>query len=514
MQIRWNFKLKPTNQQVQLMSSWLITLRKHRNFMLNERNQGYETNNQDNDKPIDYDWGGYCAVETKIEYFSWCPLTCPVLKHGVIPQDLSKALKKQKDKIVWDNASGIQSKITTQLRKTNRWFSVLDSNVLQRNIAKLDTAFSKFFKKETGYPNFKPRLDSFEYKPKQVKLRRFSSSYGYFYLPGIGEVKFHNSRDLTEIQQIRTTTVTRSGGYWFISLLVEIPDTLPETKNLEDVKSVIGIDVGVNKLVSSSDGKFFENKRFTTNKRTARRLAIRDRSASRKKDGSNNKRKAYETLAKQKHKLATKRDGYNWQVANEIVNTADLVAREDLNIQGMVKRAKPKHDGKGGYKQNGAQAKSGLNKVILDCAWSQIFNKIAWLALKAGKPVIEVNPRFSSQVCPKCGHTDKANRKGEKFICLACGFVDHADTKAAREIAKRVGLIFPKKILPADCGKVTSGIPQEEISSRWTKKSSVEPGNQTTERYIQLNLFEYFDNIAKNGYLENCSDVSKESPPL
>lgn len=86
------------------------------------------------------------------------------------------------------------------------------------------------------------------------------------------------------------------------------------------------------------------------------------------------------------------------------------MVREDLKIKNMVKRAKPKHDGKGGYKKNGASAKSGLNKVILDCGWGDILYNL--------------------------------------------------DTKASRTIAKKAGLVFPKKVkkqtLPADCGEVTS----------------------------------------------------------
>lgn len=124
----------------------------------------------------------------------------------------------------------------------------------------------------------------------------------------------------------------------------------------------------------------------------------------------------------------------------------------------MVKRAKPKHDGQGGYKKNGAKAKSGLNKVILDCGWSDLFNKIAWLALKAGKPVVRVNPKHSSQECPECYHIDKSNRDGEKFLCIKCCYTDHADTKASRTVGKRVGLVFPRKIrktLPRDSRKVT-----------------------------------------------------------
>lgn len=123
----------------------------------------------------------------------------------------------------------------------------------------------------------------------------------------------------------------------------------------------------------------------------------------------------------------------------------------------MVKRAKPKHDGKGGYKKNGASRKTGLNKVILDCGWGDLFNKIAWLATKSGQPVFLVNPKHSSQECPACKHTDKSNRDGEKFICNACGYTAHADTKASRTLAKRTGLVFPKnkQTLPADGGKVT-----------------------------------------------------------
>ncbi|MGB3205696.1 MAG: transposase [Crinalium sp.] len=243
---------------------------------------------------------------------------------------------------------------------------------------------------------------------------------------------------------------------WYISMLVEIPGELPKLK--AEIKSVVGIDVGVNRLVALSDGSFIENIRVTTNTRTARRLGIRQRAASRKINGSKNKTNAYQKLAKIQHKLAQKRDGYNWQAASKIIKTADAVGREDLKITNMVKRAKPKHDGKGGYQRNGASAKTGLNKVILDCGWGDLFNKIAWLATKLGKPVIAVDPKFSSQECPKCKHIDKSNRSGEKFLCTNCGYTDHADTKASRIVAKKVGLVFPEKVkktLLRDSEKVT-----------------------------------------------------------
>ena len=470
------------------MSKWLVTLRKHRNYALRERSYGYEANNRDADEVVVYAWGSWCDISTKKEYGSCCPITCPVVKHGVIPNDLDKAFKVSKGVFKWDNASGIQMKVTTQLRQQNPYFKDINSDVLQRNIAKLDTAFSNFWKHGRGYPSYQRTLKSFEYKPKQVKIGSTKDNYVIVYLPGIGNVKMHNSRDLATVKSVRTCTVSTSGGYWFISMLVDIPGELPEEKPISEVKSVTGIDVGVNKLVSVSDGSFIENIRPATNPRTARRLSMRQRAADRKVNGSKNKTKAYEKLGRTKHKLAARRDGYNWQAASKIVKIADAVGREDLKIKNMVKRAKPKLDGKGGYKRNGASRKTGLNKVILDCGWGDLFSKITWLAVKAGKPVIAINPRHTSQECPKCGHIDKSNRSGEKFLCTNCGHTEHADTKAARTIAKRVGLVFPtkKKTLPADCGKVTPvklSVPKRAES----RNHAYEP------MYKQLSLFNLVD---------------------
>jgi putative transposase len=478
--IRWNFKLVPNKSQTEKMSAWLVTLRKHRNYALRQRSDGYSSNNQCLDQPEEMLSGSYCNVKTREEFPAvWCcPLTCPVQKHGVIPDDISLMMKKTKSVVKWDSPSGIQMKVTTKLRHSSPWFSDINSDVLQRNIAKLDTAFANFWKHKSGYPNYQRTLDTFEYKPGQVKLLSVRFNYATAYFPGIGNVRMHNSRDFSQIEEIRTCTVKRTTDGWVLSMLVDDGNVLPELK--EDVRSVVGIDVGVNKLIALSDGSFVENIQPTTNPRTARRLKIRSRAISKKVDGSKNKSKAYSKLGKTKHKLAQKRDGYNWQAAAKVVKTADLIAREDLKITNMVKRAKPKTDGKR-YLRNGASAKAGLNRVILDCGWGDIFEKIAWLAVKVGKLVIAVNPRYTSQQCPSCGHTEKSNRDGEKFVCRNCGHTDHADTKASRAIANRAGFVFPGKMktLPADCGEVMP----LDVSFSLEK----EPRNPISK---QLNLFE------------------------
>ena len=69
----------------------------------------------------------------------------------------------------------------------------------------------------------------------------------------------------------------------------------------------------------------------------------------------------------------------------------------------MKSRCKPKRQ-QGRFMANGQSAKRGLNRSISDASWGELFSKIAWLALKSGKPVLSVHPKFTSQECSACHH--------------------------------------------------------------------------------------------------------------
>ncbi len=470
MLVRWNYKLLPNNQQDALMDEWLVTLRKHRNYSLRERSSGWDTNNKDADDPITYAYGAYCDIQTKIEVGACCPLTCPILKHGVLADvPLTKTTKEKVEKktgeikpslLEWDSVSGIQSKRTTQLRQENAYYARIDSGVLQRNLAKLDAAYSGFWQHERGFPAYRTRanFNSFEYKPGRVifKTTPAQDKYSRVYLPGIGWMRYFDSRSFQELTSLRTITIKREADGWYMSVLLNLPKELPEVTPLEDIKSINGLDVGINKLIASSDGSFVENPKFATSKRVQRRLRIRQRRVSRKQKGSKNRAKTGKVVAKLHKQIADQRESYQWQAANREVKKADAVAHEDLNITGMKKRCKPKIV-LGRFMPNGQSAKRGLNRAISDASWGQLFQMIAWVAAKAGKPVIKYNPKHTSQECSQCHHVSIDNRDGEKFLCSQCGHIDHADTQAARTGLKRVGLKFVStrhKNLPADCGKV------------------------------------------------------------
>jgi putative transposase len=245
---------------------------------------------------------------------------------------------------------------------------------------------------------------------------------------------------------------------WHISVLLNIEDELPELGSSEVVDSAVGIDMGINRLIALSNGSFVENPRFATNKRTRRRLRIRQRRVNRKVKGSNNRRKAGIEVAKLHQRIVNQRDDYQWKAAHKVVAVGDVIVREDLNIKGMKSRCKPKRV-KGRFMPNGQSAKRGLNRSISDASWGSQFEKIEWVAAKAGKPVIIVNPKFTSQECSNCGHVAKGNRDGEKFVCEECGHIDHADTQASRTILRRAKLKFVStdvKSLRGDSAKVTA----------------------------------------------------------
>jgi len=417
--------------------------------------------------------------------------------------------KNSKGSLKWGSASDVQSKRTTELRAENPYYARINSDVLQGNLAKLDTAYNGFFQHKRGFPAFRKisNFNSFQYKPGQSQFTvkrdgktdrngKLKKSYSHVYLPGIGDMRYLDSRAIPNDAAFRSVTVINVADGWYISVLLNLVDKLPVIPINESVKSAVGIDIGINKLISLSDGSFIENPKFSTNKKTRRQLRIRQRRVNRKVKGSKNRSKSGREVAKLHKKIRDKRNDYQWKAAHTVVDTAAAIVQEALNIKAMKSRCKPKRE-KGRFMANGQSAKRGLNRSISDASWGELFSKIAWLAIKSGKPVLSINPKFTSQECSNCHHISKANRDGEKFICENCGYIDHADTQASRTILRRGNLVFVsirRKNLPADCGKVTTvrddSACKGERNQGSNRTSKAMPEKRILFEQLQLQLFD------------------------
>jgi putative transposase len=407
------------------MDGWLDMLRSTYNWSLADRIAQY---NQQ------FIQGDYCDIRTKAEA---CPLTCFVSKNGASGEPW-KDVKTDKNGNIKNprrSAGDIQITALPYLKKARPWFAEIDSTVLQQNVKRLDTAYKNFFEGR-GFPNFKNRSNftSFTYQ-MGVKVQG-----NKIYLPKLGWMRFFNSRLIPTGFTIKAATLRKRQDGWYISIRIEdktIPDYVK--KPLNEVNSILGCDLGITKLVHFSDRYQIDNPKFSTNKKARRTLKIRQRRVNRKVKGSKNRKKAANKVGRFHKKITDKRTAYQWSVANTIVSRkVDAIALEDLNISGMLRRCQVKTDEKTGrFLKNGQSRKKGLNRSISDASWSDLILKIEYLAVKQGKVVIKINPKYSSQECRNCGHTDKSNRDGEKFICTECGYHEHADIGAAKTIRDR-----------------------------------------------------------------------------
>ena len=319
---------------------------------------------------------------------------------------------------------------------------VLDFGVCpaRGTLTRLDRAFRGFYRRcdrgETpGFPRFKSaaRWDSVEYPERSCwRIIDEHSGVGRVHLKGVGAVRFRGAkRGLRGVA--KTLTVRREGDRWRITVFcADVPATA-----VEPTDDQVGIDLGVSELVATSDGELIGNPRHL--RRSLDRLADRQRLVNGRRRGSRRRRKAARHVGRLHRKIACQRRDLAHQVSRRLVDDYALIVHEDLQIPNMVRRPQPLPNTEGGFDPNGAAAKVALNREILAAGWGQLLRFITYKAEEAGRVVIAVNPRHTSQTCHTCGHVDAENRHATKFRCTSCGHVDHADINAARNIL-RAGL--------------------------------------------------------------------------
>jgi putative transposase len=173
--------------------------------------------------------------------------------------------------------------------------------------------------------------------------------------------------------------------------------------------------------------------------RAREQLANAQRSLDRKERGSNRRRRQVDQVVRLRRKVKNQRMNAAHQLSRQLVNTYDLIVVEDLKVKNTVRapKAKPDPDRPGTYLSNGAAAKAGLNRSIHDAGWAILLSHLIYKAESAGRTVVTVDARYTSQTCFECGHVEPGNRLSQAvFRCCACGHEAHADVNAARNILR------------------------------------------------------------------------------
>ncbi|WP_460309307.1 RNA-guided endonuclease InsQ/TnpB family protein [Thermus brockianus] len=162
----------------------------------------------------------------------------------------------------------------------------------------------------------------------------------------------------------------------------------------------------------TSEGEMVQAPRYLH--KAQHKLAIAQRDLARKKRGSNRYEKARRQIAKLHRKIANQRRDFHHKIARRLVNRYGAIVHEDLNILGL--------------------GRSHVAKGVHDAGWAQFLRILAYKAEEAGRQVITVDPKYTSQDCPVCGHRERRPLWVREFTCPACGASLHRDVAAARNI--------------------------------------------------------------------------------
>ena len=311
--------------------------------------------------------------------------------------------------VEWKNATETQ------------WLKDAQSQPLQQSLKDLERAYKNFFRKRAAFPRFKKRgqNDVFRY-PQGVKLDQENSR---IFLPKLGWMRYRNSRQVTGV--VKNVTVSQSCGKWYISIQTESEVSTP----VHPSASMIGLDAGVAKLATLSDGTVFEP--VNSFQKNQKKLARLQRQLSRKVKFSNNWQKQKRKIQRLHSCIANIRRDYLHKVTTTVSKNHAMIVIEDLKVSNMSKSAA------GTVSQPGrnVRAKSGLNRSILDQGWYEMHRQLEYKQLWRGGQVLAVPPAYTSQRCACCGHTAKENRLSQsQFRCQVCGYTANADVNGARNI--------------------------------------------------------------------------------
>jgi len=238
---------------------------------------------------------------------------------------------------------------------------------------------------------------------------KIDQDHSLLHLSKIGDIKIKLHRKTDGV--IKAVLIKKSGKEWYAIVQTEpgpnIPD--PETRS-------IGIDVGLKSFAVDTDGNSVENPRFA--EKAAIKVKSIQRRLSRSEKGSNNRRKLKDKLSKVHERINNQRTDFLHKLSRHYVNNYDTICVEDLDVKGLKEKGHNK----------------GVHRSIYDASWSKFMFMLSYKAESAGRKLIKVDPRNTTQRCSSCGSIVKKELSDRVHECPYCGFSCDRDYNASRNI--------------------------------------------------------------------------------
>lgn len=328
--------------------------------------------------------------------------------------------------------------LLTDLKKRNAWLKDVDSTALTAANDALADAFSNFFAKRSGYPNFHKKKSSGSYTSKRIKgSKNIALESNAIRLPKLGIVKAKIHRLPKTDWEIKSATVSQSSdGKYYVSVLFEFESDVPT--NIIDINNSIGLDYASDGLFVDSNGNIGSNHKFY--RKSHKKLTKAQKKLSRMIEShitgykiiGNKRYPVYDkelseckNIQKQRLKIAKiSRHTANQRLDNlhklsaEIANQYDVVCVESLNMKAIANK---------GF---------GNGKATLDNGYGLFLNMLEYKLADRNKIFVKIDKWFpSSQMCHSCGtlHPEMKNLKIRTFEC-DCGVKINRDQNAAINI--------------------------------------------------------------------------------
>ncbi|MFJ3096972.1 RNA-guided endonuclease InsQ/TnpB family protein [Streptomyces hydrogenans] len=306
------------------------------------------------------------------------------------------------------------SAMLTAWKKTEElaFLNEVSSVPLQQCLRHLQSAFTSFFGKRARYPRFKSKKRSrksaeyttsgFRFRDGRLTLAKMAKPLAIVW-----------SRPLPAGASPSTVTVSQdAAGRWFVSLLCDDPTVKP----LPVTDTAVGVDVGLDHLLTLSTGEKIANPRHE--RRDRARLALAQRQLARKAKGDGaNRAKARRRVAKIHARIADRRRDGLHKLTTRLVRENQTIVIEDLTVRNMVKN-------------------HALARAISDASWSEFRSLLEYKAAWYGREVIAVDRFFpSSRLCSHCGALQERMPLGVRtWTCDSCGTTHDRDVNAARNL--------------------------------------------------------------------------------
>jgi putative transposase len=308
----------------------------------------------------------------------------------------------------------------------------------QQTLRRLNVTFGAYLRRArdakgnartVGYPRFKPyqRFNQVLFVAGDgAGLEPAAGDcWAYARFQAVGRVKIRQHRPV--VGRVKSLQLKREDRRWFVIAVTDVePMPLPATGRS------VGVDLGVARFLTTSDGQIITNPRFLN--AAQERIADLQRHKARTRAGSGNRRRLRRSIAKQWRKVRNQRRDFHHKTARSLVDTCDTIAFEQLRVAAMTATAAGTAEAPG----RNVAAKAGLNRSILDAGWGQFTSILVAKAESAGRRVVLVHPASTSIDCHVCG-TGCTRPRQDTVICPVHGELD-ADLNGARNIATRAGL--------------------------------------------------------------------------